>query len=166
MEIVYALFFSLIDGLFQDCGNSRTKHNSASWNPGKLLSMHLRRCLILTTFTFTSSHTSLIIPAYRVPLHQVQNTAVAGGMDPKRRFPLSGSSDEVNLLHVGILPLKLQYSTNCFQCKAPNLQCGTPITSVIHLFPGSLLPHLWQWVIWILWTAEQVQPKTSFKYKI
>merc|ERR1719216_744230 len=32
--------------------------------------------------------------SYRVPLHQVQNTAVAGGMDPKRRFPLSGSSDE------------------------------------------------------------------------
>ena len=120
---VDALFFSLIDGLFQDCGNSRTKHNSASWNPGKLLSMYLRRCLILTTFTFTSSHTSLIIPAYRVPLHQVQNTAVAGGMDPKRRFPLSGSSDEVKLLHVRILPLKLQYSTRCFQRK--NLQCNT-----------------------------------------
>ena len=36
-------------------------------------------------------------PAYRVPLHQVQNTAGTGG-DPKRRFPLSGSSDEVKLM--------------------------------------------------------------------
>ena len=39
---------------------------------------------------------SFSYPAYRVPLHQVQNTAGTGG-DPKRRFPLSGSSDEVNL---------------------------------------------------------------------